>query len=283
MAQDNRTSAQIREHYELEKRLATQLRVATRDQRRSLYRPLYDELLRKLPHHPLLQKRSAEETTSDGAKLVAYEVANLRPFLQKQQTYMEIGPGDCAVSLAVAKLVRKVYAVDVSTEITKNLDLPENVTLVLSSGCDIPVPAGTVDVAFSSQLMEHLHPEDAAEQLQNIYNALAPGGVYLCVTPNRLNGPHDVSKGFDTAPTGFHLREYTVGELRKLFLQTGFSSVKVYVRAKSLAFQLPAVAVAPLEWTLDQLPYALRSRIASMPVVRNFIGVKLVGVKSKRP
>src|ERR1700749_4225226 len=130
MAQDNRTSAQIREHYELEKRLATQLREATRDQRRSLYRPLYDELLRKLPHHPLLQRRTTEEANSDGAKLVAYELANLRPFLRKQHTYMEIGPGDCAVSLAVAKLVSKVYAVDVSAEITKNLDLPQNFTLV---------------------------------------------------------------------------------------------------------------------------------------------------------
>jgi hypothetical protein len=31
--------------------------------------------------------------------------------------------------------------------------------------------------------MEHLHPEDAFEQLRNIIRALAPGGRYVCITP----------------------------------------------------------------------------------------------------
>jgi SAM-dependent methyltransferase len=280
MISDDRPAAQIREHYELEKRLAAQLRAASRDERLSLYRSLYDELLRKLPHHPLLLAR-ATAAKDERAISVAYELANLLPFLPKARTYMEIGPGDCAVSLAVAKLVRTVYAVDVSTEITKQVEVPDNFHLVISNGRDVPVPEGSVDVAFSNQLMEHLHPEDAAEQLQNIYRALAPGGVYLCITPNRLNGPHDVSRGFDNVPTGFHLREYTVSELRELFVRTGFRPVKVLLRARQLVLQMPVSSVAPLEWTLDHLPYAMRSRIAWLPVVRNLLGVKLIGVKPK--
>ena len=61
--------------------------------------------------------------------------------------------------------------------------------------------------------MEHLHPDDALEQLQNIYSALVPGGIYLCITPNRLSGPQDVSRDFDMVATGFHLKEYTISEL----------------------------------------------------------------------
>jgi SAM-dependent methyltransferase len=281
MMQDNRTAAQIREHYELEKRLAAQLRQASRDERPLLYRSLYDELLRKLPHHPLLQVRSDEAAKLDRQHLVTYELANLSPFLRAGQTYMEIGPGDCAVALAVCKLVTTVYAVDVSTEITKSIDMPPNFHLALSSGCDIPVPDGTIDVAFSSQLMEHLHPQDAEEQLANIFKALAPGGVYLCITPNRLNGPHDVSRGFDESPMGLHLREYSLSELRALFLKTGFTSVSAFVRAGRIAFRLPAIAVLPLEGLLDLLPYGLRSTIASLPVIRNFLGVKLIGVKPR--
>lgn len=61
--------------------------------------------------------------------------------------------------------------------------------------------------------MEHLHPDDAYEQLQEIYNALIPGGIYICITPNRLSGPHDVSQYFDSIATGFHPKEYTTVEM----------------------------------------------------------------------
>ena len=40
-------------------------------------------------------------------------------------------------------------------------------------------------------------PEDAVEQLRHLHAALAPGGVYLCITPSRLTGPHDISYLFD--------------------------------------------------------------------------------------
>jgi SAM-dependent methyltransferase len=281
MIQDSRTASQIREHYQLERRLADQLRAASREQRLSLYRSLYDELLQSIPHHPILQVGSVEQAKRQRRELVDYELGNLRPFLRRQHTYMEIGAGDCAVALAAAKVVKKVIAVDVSAEITKNLDPPENFQLILSTGCDIPVPPGSVDVAFSSQLMEHLHPDDAIEQLQNIFAALAPGGVYVCITPNRLNGPHDVSRGFDEASTGFHLREYSSGELRALFLRTGFTPVKVYARARQFGMQLPGAALVPLEGCLDLLPYPVRSRIASMPVIRNLLGIKMIGYKPR--
>jgi predicted SAM-dependent methyltransferase len=39
------------------------------------------------------------------------------------------------------------------------------------------VRAESVDLAYSNQLMEHLHPDDASEQLANVYRALKPGGV----------------------------------------------------------------------------------------------------------
>ena len=55
-----------------------------------------------------------------------------------------------------------VYAVEVSEEITGNLAFPRNVRLLLSDGTSIPVPDASVAVAYSNQLMEHLHPDDAA-------------------------------------------------------------------------------------------------------------------------
>ena len=44
---DPRSEAQIREHYEVEKELASRLRNAPKEARGTLYRALYDELFRR--------------------------------------------------------------------------------------------------------------------------------------------------------------------------------------------------------------------------------------------
>jgi hypothetical protein len=68
--------------------------------------------------------------------------------------------------------------------------------------------------------------DDPFEQLQNLHRALVPGGMYLCITPNRLSGPHDVPGVFDHTASGFHLKEYTVGELARIFRRVGLRKVR---------------------------------------------------------
>ncbi len=275
--EDTRTLEQKREHYEIEKQLAERLRHSTREERRVLYATLYDELFARVPLHPQLQRKSSSETAT--RRRISKQLGNVGPFLRADRTFLHVGPGDCALTLQAAKLAKKAYAVDVSSEITKGLEAPPNFALILSDGVSIPVPPGSIDVAYSDQLMEHLHPDDALDQLRNIYEALAPGGIYFCITPNRLNGPHDVSRYFDRVATGFHLKEYTVTELDRLFRETGFSRVRAYIRVGKLRM---FVAPAPIEWCerlLSALPYGPRRRIASSLPMLLLLGVKLVGTK----
>ena len=276
MKQHQRAPDQIREHYEIERQLAHRLRNSTCEERKTLYTSLYDELFRNVPHHPQLTIKSSPE---ESARKVAYELKHLQPFLESDTTFLEIGPGDCALSFEVARIVKTVYAIDVSEEITKNLSRPPNFKLILSDGANISVSAGSVDVAYSNQLMEHLHPDDALKQLHNIYGALAPGGIYMCVTPNRLNGPHDVSKYFDTVATGFHLKEYTITELCHLFQTTGFSKVRVFVSLKNIRVFLPVLPFNICEKMLSALPYSLRKSLASSRPVAKLLGIRLVGTK----
>ena len=201
IAGDRRTPTQIRAHYEVEKELANTLRTASKQERRQLYPSVYDELFRRVLDHPMLTQRLSAAQIKTA---ISSEIALLMPFVNKDTTFLEVGPGDCALSLEIAKTVKQVYAVDVSGEITGNSERPANFTLIISDGCSIPVHANSVNVAYSNQLMEHLHPDDAAEQLRNIAEALIPGGVYICETPNRLSGPHDVSNATSTPwPQGF--------------------------------------------------------------------------------
>jgi SAM-dependent methyltransferase len=277
MNDESRTMAQLREHYEIERGLADRLRSAPKEDRRTLYSSLYDEMYRRVPLHPQLTRKASPVEMKQA---VEAEMAFLRPFVGKDITFLEVGPGDCALSVEVAGFAKQVYAVDVSDAITGGPARPANFQLVLSDGSSVPVPPGSVDVAYSNQLMEHLHPDDAFDQLENVFRALAPGGIYVCITPNRLGGPHDVSKYFDHVATGFHLKEYTVGELRGLFRRAGFSTTRTYVGAKGRYVVLPAFVITSVETILRTLPFAPRAAIARSVPFRLLLGIRLVGTKA---
>jgi SAM-dependent methyltransferase len=271
-----RSYERIREHYLIEKELAARLRSASKDERRELYTAVYDELFRRVQDHPQLTLKA--DAASRQAE-VAARLKLLRAYLRPDVTYLEVGPGDCALATAVARRVRKVYAVDVSNEIAAGVALPENLEFVISDGCTIPVPEGSVHLAYSDQLMEHLHTDDAAEQLANIYRALAPGGVYVCITPNRLTGPHDVSRYFDEVATGFHLREYTVGELTKLFRASGFRKFTILAGGGGFHLSVPPLLVKTIEQLMHLLPATFGRTLARGLPLRLILGAKLVAIK----
>ena len=274
---DERTREQIQEHYQIEKELANRLRQASKEQRRQLYPLVYDELFRRVPSHSMLiRKASAEETQ----KAAAAQMKFLRRFLKPDDTFLEVGPGDCALSFAVAAQVKRVFAVDVSSKITDNARQPSNFQLILSDGCAIPLPAESVQVAYSNQLMEHLHPEDAFEQLQAIYRALAPGGIYICITPNRVGGPYDISRHFDKVATGFHLKEYTWRELSELFRRVGFSQVWSYMGIKGNFHRFPLLLFQFCEASFALLPHGLRQVLADALPMRLFLRIWIVGAKA---
>lgn len=272
-----RSDAALRHHYEVEKELAARLRSASKEQRSKLYSDAYDELYARVPDHPQLMRKAAR--VSRAQAVLAQRRFIDRFFKRNDLTFLEVGAGDCALALDVARQATRVYAIDVSSGITGGLTPPPNFSLVLSDGCSIPVAAGSVDVAYSNQLMEHLHPDDADGQLQNIYRALKVGGMYVCITPNRLSGPHDVSDGFDEVATGFHLKEYTVFDLDRLFKRAGFATVRSYSAIHGMYIRTPMMLLVMTEWVLGQLPFAARQRIARLPLVRGVLGANVVAIK----
>src|SRR5262249_40905868 len=138
---DGRTQDELRHHYEVEKELAGRLRTASADERRTLYTALYNELLTRVPGHPLLTTNVDPEAS---AALVAAHLRMREPFIRPDSTFLEIGAGDCALSIAMAPRVARVYALDVSEEIVRDVSMPENGELIISNGVDIPLDDGTV-------------------------------------------------------------------------------------------------------------------------------------------
>jgi len=281
---ETRAWQDLKHHYQVETALARRLRHSSRQERieQQLYTTLYDELFRQVPHHTQLSRHPTEFTQHLIQQRVDL-INHFSPSPPGQGTLLDIGCGDGHLVNQAAPHFQRVYALDVSAEIAQHITLPRNAELVLSNGVNIPLPEHSVDIAFSHQLMEHLHPDDAIEQLQAIFKALKPGGCYICITPNRLCGPHDISKHFDDVATGFHLQEYTVSELYGHFKAANFTKILLCkISGQSRVFQL--TLNAPLvqgfrliEAIVARQPRQRRHKIANNPLL--FRNITLVGIK----
>jgi SAM-dependent methyltransferase len=268
-----RTATQLREHYEIEKELADRLLAATRAERRGLYGIVYDERARRIPHHPLIvrAKNKAAQAVDSSRQLRL-----LRPFLNPGMIFLELGSGDCALSIRAAPYVKKVYAVDVSAALVHEDQFPPNFKLCVFDGFELPVDNAEIDLIYSRDVVEHLHPDDLADQMASAYKALRPGGKYICVTPNRLSGPWDISRHFDQVPTAFHLKEYTSYELSAVFKSAGFSRVDIFLSylGYHLTPVLPLQSVAVLEHLFERLPWSI-----THPTSNLLTAVKVIATK----
>jgi ubiquinone/menaquinone biosynthesis C-methylase UbiE len=270
--------AALRFHYELEVGLADQLRRADREERRRLFPLVYDELHEKVPY---LLYLNDDATIAFGPGHRNYrEFTFLRRFLTPETTYLEIGPGGCELVRAISPHVGQVYAVDVSeTAMLSSGPLPENVTAIVSDGTSVPAPEGSVDLAWSANLIEHLHPDDAREQLENVYRTLKPGGQYICMTPSRITGPHDVSVFFGhQEAVGFHLKEYSYRDIVPLFRSVGLTDLRGYVDLKGrVIFALPAAVLTAFERVIESMPKPVRRRLVGFLPVRALLMVRIAG------
>ncbi|HZS84688.1 MAG TPA: class I SAM-dependent methyltransferase [Stellaceae bacterium] len=271
-----RSVDQLRAHYLVEKELALRLKNSRPADRLSLYAQVYDELFERVREHPQLRKKANPD---ERRKRIEAELAVLKCFMAPSTVFMEVGAGDCALSFAAAQHCRFVYAVDVSASIAGAQHAPANFRFCLSDGTSFDIPDGAVDLAYSNQLMEHLHPDDALNQLCGIHRVLAPRGKYVCVTPHPFNGPHDISQYFDETATGLHLKEYTRSELELLFRRAGFRELRFLGRLRGTPFRLPLPVVRLGEKAVGRLPRRLRRLLAAHLPCRTLLDAIVIGIK----
>lgn len=253
-----------------ETRVANQLRTVGQKARTSLYSRVYDEYAEQFPEH--LPKDS-----KDAERIARYETLFLRRFLSPSTTMIEVGPGKCHLAFAIAPLVAKIYGVDVAAESPRTPETPPNFEWRPTDGIHMPFDSDSIDFVFSNQLMEHLHPDDAMAQLREIHRVLRKGGSYICVTPSRINGPHDCSAYFDDLPcpiqagdyqaTGLHLKEYTTRELLALFKDANFRSVQAWIGARGRYIALPSAIITSVEAMLRMIPAGRRKRSRILSVI----------------
>jgi hypothetical protein len=183
--------------------------------------------------------------------------------------------------LEISQHVKSVFAIEVSNEISSGINPPDNFQLLITDGLEIPVNEKSIDIAYSNQLLEHLHPDDARIQLKNIYDSLNYNAKYICITPNRHYGPHDISKYFDDEATGFHLKEYTISEVISLFKNVGFSKFDLYAGGRGIFIKFPVTIAIWTEKVIMNLPKAVSRILTSFILIKAILGINIVAYKEK--
>lgn len=249
-----------RHHFEVEKELAARLRNSTREERAGLAAELYSELYRRVPEHPRVAR--SKEKSAEERSLQA-QMRLVRHALAPEVRFLEFGAGTGTFSMHVAPQVREAIALEVCAQGGISEGLPANYRMVMHDGLVIPLPDSEVDVAFSYQVLEHLHPDDVELHFQEMSRVLKPGGCYILSTPHAQSGPHDVSRYFSNKLETFHLKEWTYGEMAPLMRKCGFSRIQPFLRGKTgPAYQLLLPAFVTAEWALRMMPEALRIKVA---------------------
>ena len=268
----------LHEQCAYETRIASRLRNADRNERLPLYGRLADEYARHFPEHLPADDAGCDRT-------VDYEIRFLRRFLRPDMTVAEVGPGRGRLAFALAPFVAKVYGVYVS-EVYLPARRPPNFEFRMTDGLHMPFASDSLDLLVSNQLMEHLHPDDAVDQLQDIHRVLKPGCSYVCVTPSPVNGPHDCSAYFDDIPcpiqdrryvaTGLHLKEYTSRELTDVFRRVGFRHAQPWIGARGRYIALPTSLLQLVEDAVQWMPPNQRKRSSALGVI---LGNRVIATK----
>lgn len=262
--------AALRCQFELERELAERLCAASKSERWRLYGPVYEEFFRRLPDQPQLAQKSDPAAR---VALVGLQIQLLEPFLAGVETFLEIGSGDGSLVRSLAGRVSRVYAVEASQTIAAGEKPPANLEILWADSERIGLPDASIDLAFSCHFVEHLHADDLPDHLAEVRRVLRPGAPYLCVTPNRLYGPHDVSRSFSDTAQGLHLREYTHRELGRALRTAGFE------RVRALRGVGRPPALSPL------LPFTVLERVAGAlsPRLRRRLLPRLLPGRSQAP
>jgi len=234
---------EVRQRYTMERQLAAQIRSALPSEREAAVASAYAAYFRRFPF--VRAEDHLDMGTTPG------KLAFLRCLLRDSTRILEIGCGYGGTLRALAGEREGCVGLDVAGALISKAREQGKVAFVAGSAVRFDAGEASFDAAFSIDLVEHLHPDDLPAHLASVRRALRPGGCYTVMTPHRATGPHDVSRYFERAAAGLHLREYSYAELGRLAKAAGFRGLTAPLLPLRLAVVAPALvrrSLAPVGW-----------------------------------
>jgi len=143
--------------------------------------------------------------------------------LKKDMTLVDLGAGNGCFSRILAKKVKKVLAVDISSRMLAELERKadeeglENISTVEGDCCDMPIEDESVDIVFSYMFLHHV--EEPILAIKDMKRVLKKGGsVFLADfrehSDARLKeSMHDIWQGF------------SLSDIKSWFEKAGFKNI----------------------------------------------------------
>jgi ArsR family transcriptional regulator len=150
--------------------------------------------------------------------------------LAPRARYADLGIGDGLLTLMLAEIAEVVTAVDLSSEMLRQLQLRAkqkgiaNIESVEGDIEELPLPDGSHDVVVMSQALHHAH--DPLRALREARRVLVPGGTLL-VIDLLAHGEEWVRDKLEHVHLGF-----TEPELERLLATSGFTNVAIQRAAR---------------------------------------------------
>ncbi|SDD14959.1 Methyltransferase domain-containing protein [Terribacillus halophilus] len=132
--------------------------------------------------NPKLQKKI--NNLENGDRFPADKLFEFLP-IKKDDLVLDLGAGTGYISLAIAELVKTVYAFDYDEDILKYLDTVAkerditNINTVAGNFKDIPLDNHFFDIAIASIALHEVQPLSIA--LKEINRILKDKGLFLCI------------------------------------------------------------------------------------------------------
>lgn len=215
------SESMVLSHWELEKKLTSELLKSSPEERWSTFERCYTHLYSNLSWLNQCTEQDSSLKRSEEWK----NVIGTPP-----QLIYEIGSGKGKLISYLAKSGFICKGTEITKERgKKNLATSHiNLSWGISDGIHLDTfePSKQYEAVISDQVIEHLHPDDLDAHLKSVYSILKKGGKYIISTPHQFTGPHDISKVFKhIEPKGMHLKEYTFKNLSDALSQSDFCQI----------------------------------------------------------
>lgn len=141
----------------------------------------------------------------------------LKPFWGDKKTVLDVGAGYCDFINNVD--VSERIAIDMSPDFFQYAD--KDVKTIQTKADTLPtIKDGSIDVAFSSNLLEHLNDEELASTVKEIKRVLKKGGLFILMQPNYY---YSYRNYFDDAT---HKKVFSDSSLESFLVSHNFEIVK---------------------------------------------------------
>jgi SAM-dependent methyltransferase len=197
------------------------LRETDAPKRQAMYKDVYASVL------PLY---SANTTSSCPPPSKDYLVQLFRRELDGKSV-LEVGCGQGTFLRAAERLLNCQRLVGIDVAASQDVCADSQVKFIQGDIVDFSVDT-PFDVVFSDNVIEHLAAADLPMHLNAVRRALRNGGLFIIIVPNRLFGPHDVTRIKDVsysnriASQGTHLNEMTYSELIPILRSHAFAEFR---------------------------------------------------------